>query len=79
MSTSANWRDVKSRARAADPEWDGADRAARRAEMREQLGLRQAQLAEGTGAFAGPDQPDRKRRRHQVVVSGAEGGRRRIG
>jgi len=65
MSKAANWRDVKARARAADPEWDKADRVARRARMREQmlasvsgaqlaeirkqLGITQTQLAEATG------------------------------
>ncbi|MCM3921234.1 helix-turn-helix transcriptional regulator [Frankia sp. AiPs1] len=65
MTTPSNWRDVKARARATDPEWDSAARTARRAEMRSQmlasvsgaqlaeirnqLGLTQAQLAEATG------------------------------
>ena len=60
-----NWRDVKTKARAADPEWDSAQRVKRRArmrremltavsgtqlaEIRKQLGLTQAQLAEATG------------------------------
>jgi DNA-binding XRE family transcriptional regulator len=62
MSTGSNWRDVKAKARETDPEWDSTDRVARRARMREsmlasvsgaqlaeirkQLGLTQAQLAE---------------------------------
>lgn len=65
MSTASNWRDVKARARDADPDWDSADRVARRAEMREQmlasvsgaqlaeirkqLGMTQTQLAEAAG------------------------------
>jgi len=62
---STNWREVKAKARANDPEWDSADRVGRRAEMRQemlaavsgaqlaeirrQLGLTQTQLAESTG------------------------------
>lgn len=65
MSTAANWRDVKAKARAADPGWDNADRVARRnqmreqmlasvsgaqlAEIRKQLGMTQTQLAEAAG------------------------------
>ncbi|MCK9894429.1 helix-turn-helix transcriptional regulator [Frankia sp. AgB32] len=65
MTTPASWRDVKARARAADPEWDIAARTSRRSEMRGrmlasvsgaqlaeirgQLGVTQAQLAEATG------------------------------
>jgi DNA-binding XRE family transcriptional regulator len=65
MSTESTWRDVKAKAREADPEWDSAARVARRARMREemlasvsgaqlaeirkQLGLTQAQLAEAAG------------------------------
>ncbi|BCB86882.1 helix-turn-helix domain-containing protein [Phytohabitans suffuscus] len=62
---STNWRDVTAKARANDPEWDSAERVDRRAKMRQemlasvsgaqlaeirkQLGLTQAQLAEATG------------------------------
>jgi hypothetical protein len=71
MTEPANWRDVKAKARAADPTWDSAERVARRqqmreqmlaavsgaqlAEIRQQLGLTQVQLAEATGlrVFAG--------------------------
>lgn len=65
MGTPASWRDVKAKARAADPEWDTADRVARRSRMREQmlasvsgaqlaeirkqLGMTQTQLAEAAG------------------------------
>jgi DNA-binding XRE family transcriptional regulator len=65
MSTSSNWRDVKAKARAADPTWDTEERIARRTQMREemlasvsgaqladirkQLGLTQTQLAEAAG------------------------------
>jgi DNA-binding XRE family transcriptional regulator len=65
MNTASNWRDVKAKARAADPEWDSADRTARRARMRDdmlasvsgaqlaevrkRLGMTQAQLAEVAG------------------------------
>jgi DNA-binding XRE family transcriptional regulator len=65
MSTGSNWRDVKAKAREADPEWDNPDRVGRRSRMREemlasvsgaqlaeirkQLGLTQAQLAEAAG------------------------------
>jgi DNA-binding XRE family transcriptional regulator len=65
MTTPSNWRDVKARARASDPTWDSAERTERRAkaraqmlaavsgaqlaEIRGQLGLTQAQLAEATG------------------------------
>jgi DNA-binding XRE family transcriptional regulator len=65
MSKPRNWRDVKEEARAADPEWDAPERAARRArmraemlasvsgaqlaEIRKQLGLTQAQLADAAG------------------------------
>ncbi len=65
MSDSSNWRDVKAKARTVDPEWDSADRVARRARMREQmlasvsgaqlaeirkqLGMTQIQLAEAAG------------------------------
>lgn len=65
MTTPSNWRDVKARARAADPEWNSDSRSARRADMRGrmlasvsgaqlaeirgQLGITQAQLAEATG------------------------------
>ncbi|MBO0870462.1 MAG: helix-turn-helix transcriptional regulator [Micromonosporaceae bacterium] len=65
MSKSTSWRDVKAKARAIDPAGDAPERVARRARMREetlaavsgaqlaeirkQLGLTQAQLAEATG------------------------------
>ncbi|MEV0561580.1 helix-turn-helix transcriptional regulator [Dactylosporangium sp. NPDC050588] len=65
MTEASNWRDVKSKARAADPTWDSTERVTRRREMREQmlasvsgaqladirkqLGMTQAQLAEATG------------------------------
>ncbi|KPM55964.1 XRE family transcriptional regulator [Frankia sp. R43] len=57
----SNWREVKSKARAADPTWDNSERVERRAEMlasvsgaqlaeiRRQLGVTQTQLAEATG------------------------------
>jgi DNA-binding XRE family transcriptional regulator len=60
-----SWRDVKAKARAADPTWDSPDRLARRtaareqilaavngaqlADLRRQAGLTQAQLAAATG------------------------------
>lgn len=62
MSGASKWRDVKAQARAADPTWDSAERQERRtsmrqqmlasvsgaqlADIRKQLGLTQAQLAE---------------------------------
>ncbi|HZM78261.1 MAG TPA: helix-turn-helix transcriptional regulator [Candidatus Limnocylindrales bacterium] len=65
MSAASNWRDVKAKARAADPTWDTEERATRRARMREemlasvsgaqlaeirkQLGLAQVELAESAG------------------------------
>ena len=65
MTEATNWRDVKAKARAADPTWDSAERVSRRqhmreqmlasvsgaqlAEIRQQLGLTQAQLAEAAG------------------------------
>jgi DNA-binding XRE family transcriptional regulator len=65
MNTPSNWRDVKAKARAADPTWDADARVTRRARMREemlasvsgaqlaeirkQLGLTQTQLAETAG------------------------------
>lgn len=65
MTESTNWRDVKAKARAQDPTWDNADRVARRqqmrtemlaavsgtqlAEIRQQLGMTQIQLAEAAG------------------------------
>ncbi|MCK9899817.1 transcriptional regulator [Parafrankia colletiae] len=65
MASPSNWRDVRARTRAADPEWDSAARTAHRAELRGrmlasvsgaqlaeirgQLGMTQAQLAEATG------------------------------
>lgn len=60
-----SWREVKAKARAADPTWDSPERVARRAAAREQMlaavngaqladlrkqaGLTQAQLAAATG------------------------------
>src|SRR5919197_5140983 len=65
MSSGADWRDVKAKARELDPTWDEPDRVARRgrmreqmlasvsgaqlAEIRKQLGMTQAQLAEAAG------------------------------
>ena len=65
MTEAANWRDVKAKARAIDPTRDSTERTARRqemraqmlaavsgiqlAEIRQQLGLTQAQLAEAAG------------------------------
>jgi DNA-binding XRE family transcriptional regulator len=65
MSDQANWRDVKGKGRAIDPEWESPDRTARRRRMREQmlasisgaqladirkqLGMTQQQLAEAAG------------------------------
>lgn len=65
MSDNAGWQDVKAKARAVDPEWDSQARQERRARMRaemlasvsgaqladirRQLGVTQAQLAEATG------------------------------
>lgn len=65
MTEAADWRDVKAKARAADPTWDNAERTSRRqhmreqmlaavsgaqlAEIRQQFGLTQTQLAEATG------------------------------
>jgi DNA-binding XRE family transcriptional regulator len=65
MTEPSKWRDVKAKARAVDPTWDGAERVTRRAAMRQemlasvsgaqladirkQLGLTQAQLAEAAG------------------------------
>ncbi|MGI5211402.1 helix-turn-helix domain-containing protein [Plantactinospora sp. CA-290183] len=61
----SNWRDVKAGAGAVDPQWDNVERVARRAEirsqmlasvsgthlaeLRRQLGMTQAQLAEAAG------------------------------
>ena len=65
MTNPANWRDVKAKARAADPTWDSEGRVERRRKMREeilasvggaqlaeirrQMGMTQVQLAEATG------------------------------
>jgi DNA-binding XRE family transcriptional regulator len=65
MTDPPTWRDVTSKARALDPEWDSPARLARRtrarermlaaisgaqlAEVRKQLGVTQAQLAEAAG------------------------------
>lgn len=65
MSSASNWRDVKAKAREVDPEWDTSERIERRgrmreqmlasvsgaqlAEIRKQLGMTQAQLAEAAG------------------------------
>ncbi|MGI5179574.1 hypothetical protein ACQEVZ_24910 [Dactylosporangium sp. CA-152071] len=37
MTEAATWRDVKVKARAADPMWDSTERVARRREMHEQM------------------------------------------
>jgi hypothetical protein len=37
MTEFTDWRHVKTKARALDPGWDGADRAERRRQMREQM------------------------------------------
>ncbi|MEV6931723.1 hypothetical protein AB0M46_45530 [Dactylosporangium sp. NPDC051485] len=37
MTGTVNWRDVKAKARAADPTWDSAERVARRRQLREQM------------------------------------------
>lgn len=63
--TASDWREVKAKARAVDPNWDDAERVSRRrqiraemlasvsgvqlAEIRKQLGMTQAQLAEAAG------------------------------
>jgi DNA-binding XRE family transcriptional regulator len=65
MTEPSNWRDVKAKARGVDPTWDSTERVERRAAMRremlasvsgaqladirKQLGLTQAQLAEAAG------------------------------
>ncbi|WFE33696.1 helix-turn-helix transcriptional regulator [Micromonospora sp. WMMD975] len=65
MTDWANWRDVKAKVREVDPSWDDSDRVARRgrlreqmlasvsgaqlAEIRKQLDMTQAQLAEAAG------------------------------
>ncbi|GLY08007.1 MULTISPECIES: helix-turn-helix transcriptional regulator [Actinoplanes] len=65
MTDAVNWRDVKAKARAADPDWDAPDRMERRRHMREQmlasvsgarlaeirkdLGMTQSRLGEATG------------------------------
>ncbi|GAA2469065.1 hypothetical protein Ahu01nite_001560 [Winogradskya humida] len=65
MTGSANWREVKAKARELDPSRDDSDRVARRqrmrtemlaavsgaqlAEIRQQLGMTQTQLAEAAG------------------------------
>jgi DNA-binding XRE family transcriptional regulator len=65
MSKGSDWRDVKAKAREIDPDRDNPDRVARRArmraemlasvsgaqlaEIRKQLGLTQAQLADAAG------------------------------
>jgi DNA-binding XRE family transcriptional regulator len=65
VSAASNWRDVKAKAREADPQWDAVERVQRRvrmreemlaavsgaqlAEIRKQLGLTQAQLALAAG------------------------------
>jgi DNA-binding XRE family transcriptional regulator len=65
MSKPTPWRDVKARAQQGDPTWNAPERTARRARMREemlatvsgaqlaeirrQLGMTQAQLAEAAG------------------------------
>lgn len=49
MTGSANWRDVKAKARALDPHWDDSDRVARRQQMRTEMvaAVNSTQLAEG--------------------------------
>ena len=37
MTNALSWRDVKARAREADPGWDSPERVARRAEMRTEM------------------------------------------
>ncbi len=65
MTETADWRDVKAKARALDPTWDSDERLTRRlqlrermlatvsgaqlADIRQQLGLTQVQLAEAAG------------------------------
>jgi DNA-binding XRE family transcriptional regulator len=65
VSASPTWGEVKAKARGLDPDWDSPERLARRvqirermlasvsgaqlAEMRRQLGVTRAQLAEATG------------------------------
>jgi DNA-binding XRE family transcriptional regulator len=65
MTEHVNWNDVKAKARVIDPTWDSNERVTRRqqmreqmlaavsgaqlAEIRQQLGLTQVQLAEATG------------------------------
>jgi DNA-binding XRE family transcriptional regulator len=65
VSPPPTWGEVKAKARALDPDWDSPERLAHRAQMRErmlasvsgaqlaevrrQLGVTQAQLAEATG------------------------------
>jgi DNA-binding XRE family transcriptional regulator len=54
MSSASNWRDVKAKARAVDPEWDNPQRVARRGGMREQMaasvsGARLAEIRKGLG------------------------------
>ena len=63
MSEPTRWRDVKARARAADPTWDTEDRTTRRAVVRQQMLalVSGAQLAEVDEAGDGVDaesQPD---------------------
>lgn len=65
MKGASNWRDVKAKIRAIDPEWDSPERVVERAkiraemlasisgaqlaEIRKQLGMTQTQLAESAG------------------------------
>jgi hypothetical protein len=51
VTEASNWRDVKAKARAAHPTWDGAGRVARRQQMREQMlaSVSGAQRASGKG------------------------------
>jgi len=65
MTEATNWRDVKAKARAIDASWDSDERVARRrqmrqqmlasvsgarlAEIRQQLGMTQSQLADAAG------------------------------
>lgn len=58
MTEAATWRDVKAKARAADPMWDSTERVARRREMHEQM-LSGAQLAERPGVGSAQGGGDR--------------------
>ncbi len=55
MTEFTDWRDVKAKARALDPTWDGSERAERRRQMREELllasvtGVRPAEIRKQLG------------------------------